>query len=300
MGSDRTWRSSAAEGSCLIPILANGLVVAGTCILVAACLPLRELARRLPAGPALRHWQALAGLNVLFVAGYVLYAVLFWGRHEGPASLIVPGIFFLGACFVWLTCSLALQTALDLRRMPLLERETVTDPLTGTFNRRYLERRMEEELARARRQALPLALLIVDIDHFKRINDSFGHQVGDFVIAEVARVILEAVRTSDVAARYGGEEFVIVASGTAPQMAAALGERLRGRIESREIVMPDGSEPLERIRVTASIGVASLGPKNDDARSLLAEADRALYRAKALGRNRVVAAGAESGPAVLP
>jgi len=279
-----------SAGRPTISFLANALVIAAAGVLLMAGVPLRKLARALPQGLALRRWRLLAGLNGLFVVGYVSYATLFWGRHADAGSLIVPVIFFLGACFVWLTCSLALHTALDLQRVPMLERESLTDPGTGLYNRRYLDRRLEEEFARARRHALPLSLLVVDIDHFKRINDGYGHQAGDLVLAELARAILEMVRVADVAARYGGEEFVVIAPGTPAPMGAALAERLRRAIESREILVPGEGGARQRIPVTASIGVAALASGLDDARSLLAEADKALYRAKAQGRNRVVAA----------
>jgi diguanylate cyclase (GGDEF)-like protein len=278
----------------MISLLANGLVIAGTGVLVVACLPLRALAKVLPEGRALRRWRLLAALNAFFVIGYVAYAAFFWSRNEDVSSLIVPSIFFFGACFVWLTWSLALNTARDLQRMPLLERQSVTDPLTGTFNRRYLEGRMEEEFARARRYSLPLALLVVDVDHFKRINDNYGHPFGDLILVEVAKVILETVRTSDIVARYGGEEFVVLCTGTGPRVAASLGERLRRAIESRDFPVPDSNEPRQRVPITASIGVAGLSDDNADVGSLLALADRALYRAKAQGRNRIILAGAES------
>lgn len=274
--------------------LIYGLLSGGALILVGALFPLCRLVAELPPGKTLVQWCVLMALVGLFIAGYIGYAVAFRvsfasTRAASAADAIVPVVFFLGALFVLLTCSLALQTARELRRLPVLERETATDPLTGIFNRRYLERRLDEEVARARRHALPLGILVVDVDHFKAINDRYGHPAGDRVLVEVARAIGETVRSSDVAARYGGEEFVIIAPGAAPQTAAALGERLRARIEASEIVAtPDDAHSAERIRVTASIGVAVLEPRHEDARSLLAEADQALYRAKALGRNGVV------------
>lgn len=273
--------------------LVYGLLSAGALTLLGALFPLCRLVAELPPGRTLVQWRVLMALVGLFIAGYLAYGIVFRvhfasTRAASAADAIVPVVFFLGALFVLLTSSLALQTARELRRLPVLERETATDPLTGIFNRRYLERRMDQEVARARRDALPLGILVVDVDHFKAINDRYGHPAGDRVLVEVARAIGETVRSSDVAARYGGEEFVIIAPGAAPQTAAGLGERLRARIEANEIVAtPGDAHAAERIRVTASIGVAVLEPRHEDARSLLAEADQALYRAKGLGRNRV-------------
>ena len=101
----------------------------------------------------------MTALIVLFLAGYVGYAAILWDSHSRPLDLIVPGVFFLGACFVWLSANLSLQTATDVMRVSLLERESMTDPLTGVFNRRYLDRRLGEEVAKARRYGLPLCAL---------------------------------------------------------------------------------------------------------------------------------------------
>lgn len=191
--------------------LTYGLLAGGALLLAGALFPLRRLVAQLPPGKALSRWRLLVALVGLFIAGYPGYAAAFWADHAGARAasvgdLIMPVVFFFGACFVWLTCSLALQTALELRRLPQLKRETATDPLTGMFNRRYLKRRMGEEIARARRHALPLALLVVDIDHLKAINDRHGRPAGDRVIAEVARAIAETVRAGarDPRVRRGG------------------------------------------------------------------------------------------------
>jgi diguanylate cyclase (GGDEF)-like protein len=157
------------------------------------------------------------------------------------------------------------------------------DPLTGIANRQTVLRRVEEELTRAARYRRPLSLILVDLDHFKRFNDSHGHAAGDVILRDIARLLAANVRTVDLAGRYGGEEFLIVLPETDPDAAASLAEKLRRIVGGNEIRLPDG----EVVSVTMSAGVA--GGAGDVLRldALVRDADAALYSAKALGRNQV-------------
>jgi two-component system cell cycle response regulator len=167
-----------------------------------------------------------------------------------------------------------------------LEALAHTDPLTQVLNRRALTLRLTSELDRARRYNSVVTLLLIDLDHFKRVNDTFGHLTGDDALREVAALLQHAVRSVDVVARYGGEEFVVVLPETAEAGAVAFAERMRERIEAHEFAVP--SEMGSRLRLTASIGVATFpSPRVDSAEDLFTQADAALYRAKAEGRNRV-------------
>jgi two-component system cell cycle response regulator len=160
-----------------------------------------------------------------------------------------------------------------------------TDPLTQTDNRRALMVRLTSELERARRYALHLSVLMVDLDKFKVINDSYGHVVGDEVLRGVSRVLQHEARAVDVVARFGGEEFVVVLPETGEEGAVALAERIRARVEETPPVT--GGE-YGWLRVTVSIGVATVpSPRVNSPEELIAVADEALYRAKAQGRNRV-------------
>jgi diguanylate cyclase (GGDEF)-like protein len=171
-----------------------------------------------------------------------------------------------------------LQAALDEIRAL-----TVTDALTGCFNRRYLDSRLAEETLRCHRSGYPLAVLVADIDHFKNVNDSLGHAAGDSVLRGVADVFKDAMRRRlDWVARFGGEEFVVVLPDTDVGRAVAIAERLRHAVEQMRF-----SHGGHEIRVTASFGVAEC-LESDDAASLLGRADAMLYRAKESGRNRVV------------
>ncbi len=273
----------------MIELLAKTLVFVGALILVWGLMNVRQLMTRLPHGPLRRRWYAMTGLIVLFIAGYLGYVGAFWNAALKPLDLIVPVMFFFGACFVGLTAVLALQTAKDLRRVSLLERETFTDPLTGLFNRRYLDRRLKEEVAAAQRYGMLLSLLMLDIDHFKKVNDTHGHLIGDQVLVFLGATIAGELRETDILARYGGEEFVVMALHTSPAGAVDLAERLRLRIESREFRGRDDRGGEISIRLTVSVGVAFCGADMDSMEKLIHAADENLYRAKQQGRNRVVA-----------
>jgi two-component system cell cycle response regulator len=167
----------------------------------------------------------------------------------------------------------------------------LTDPLTGVNNRRYVERRILEEIGRTRRQGYALSCLYIDIDHFKQINDGVGHQGGDEVLREVARRIKAELRLSDALGRFGGEEFLVLLIDAELADAISVAERIRCSIAEQPL-SPGGGKKLD---VTVSIGVATLAhpdrtaPIETIAHGFIARADQALYEAKQSGRNRVVA-----------
>jgi diguanylate cyclase len=160
-----------------------------------------------------------------------------------------------------------------------------TDGLSGLLNRIAWEQIAYVEMARCRRSRQPASLLMIDIDHFKSINDQHGHPAGDEVIRSVAEILGRTVRTSDVSGRYGGEEFGVVLPDTDIHGAVVIAERIRRRIESATMGRSTG------LQCTISIGVAQARPDNEDAGEWIGRADRALYEAKRLGRNRVVRDG---------
>jgi diguanylate cyclase (GGDEF)-like protein len=157
------------------------------------------------------------------------------------------------------------------------------DPLTGIGNRRAMDQALIREFDLARRQATPLSLLIIDIDHFKRFNDQFGHTFGDDILVAVAQTIASTIRRSDLLYRFGGEEFVVLTSHTGVQGAQLLAERIRENIAAIRSVRG------QRTRVTASVGIAAL-TEGDDEIALFKRADAALYEAKQTGRNRSILA----------
>jgi two-component system chemotaxis response regulator CheY len=161
-----------------------------------------------------------------------------------------------------------------------------TDALTGLLNRRAFMERIEVEIFRAQREKRPLSLVMTDIDHFKRVNDTHGHQAGDLVLQRFARQLTTSTRPYDFVGRYGGEEFVVCLPGTDGCEAGPVAERMRRQIEDMEIMLPDDSRS---IRITASFGTAPYSIESVEHIDLLIKrADDALYLAKKEGRNRVV------------
>ena len=181
----------------------------------------------------------------------------------------------------------ALQDELEQEASRRIYEMSIRDGLTGAYNRRYFDERMEAEFAFAVRHGTSLCVLMVDVDHFKRINDSFGHPAGDLTLRRIAAELREGVRTEDVVARYGGEEFAVIARGIDPSGARLFAERLRLMVERTHIEW-EGA----RIAVTASIGCAHnhSGAAVASSEQLVSAADGALYAAKRAGRNRVQAA----------
>jgi two-component system cell cycle response regulator len=159
------------------------------------------------------------------------------------------------------------------------------DPLTGLFNRRYFERRLREESAHAKRHKRPFSIVMLDLDHFKLVNDTYGHEDGDRVLRHLAEVTLASLREDDIACRYGGEEFVILLRATNGMAARVVANRLRGSLANKPIPLGDKNEPRH---VTFSGGVAAADERNAfRTEDIVARADAALYRAKRGGRNRV-------------
>lgn len=187
-----------------------------------------------------------------------------------------------------LAITVAQQVALALANLKLyetLQNQSIRDPLTGLFNRRYLEESLTRELHRAQRSQQPLSLIVIDVDHFKRFNDTFGHDAGDAVLRELGRFLQSNVRTSDVACRFGGEEMVLILPETSLADARQRAEQLRQGVKQITI-----KHHQSLGTITISLGVACFPEQADSREALMKAADAALYRAKAEGRDRVATA----------
>jgi two-component system cell cycle response regulator len=168
------------------------------------------------------------------------------------------------------------------------------EPLTGLYNRRHFQERFAAEVAVAHRHGRALSLLMIDVDHFKRVNDKHGHLAGDEVLKTVARALQQGIRIEDILARFGGEEFVVLAREAELEEAMSVAERLRQLVEVAQTRWESNGQSVPvGITVTVSIGVAQLG-EDETERDLFEAADQAVYRAKKSGRNRVVAAAART------
>jgi diguanylate cyclase (GGDEF)-like protein len=164
-----------------------------------------------------------------------------------------------------------------------LQEISVTDSLTGLYNRKHMMETLAHELARAQRYNHPFSVLMIDIDHFKKYNDTFGHLAGDRALAKIASIFKESVRRVDYVARYGGEEFLLMLPETRLREAMLAAERIRARVAEDTF-----GESEEKVGLTISVGVAEYPEDGDTSESIIASADTVLYQAKQVGRNRVV------------
>jgi diguanylate cyclase (GGDEF)-like protein len=184
---------------------------------------------------------------------------------------------------------LSQQFLVGIRRAILYQKVqelTITDGLTQIFNRRYFLERFNEEFNRSKKFKYRVSFLIVDIDHFKNINDNYGHLVGDAILREITKILKENIRQIDFAGRYGGEELAVVLTETDKDQARVAAERIRQAIESRRFTVYD-----EDLKVTISIGISTFPVDTSDSQALIDNADQALYKAKETGRNRVCVYG---------
>jgi diguanylate cyclase (GGDEF)-like protein len=216
------------------------------------------------------------------------------------AAGLCAGVLVTIACTLsWVMLFVALPPVILLQRSLLhqqLRAAAQSDPKTGLLNAVAWQREAERWVRRARRLSVSAAILLVDIDHFKRVNDTYGHLTGDDLLSATASTLGQHVRACDVLGRFGGEEFVAVLPGAGQQEACHIAERLRGRV--REIAVParGAAAPDDTVAITVSIGVAALGLDGEDLFELLAAADAALYRAKKSGRDRVCTLPPGAGP----
>jgi diguanylate cyclase (GGDEF)-like protein len=181
------------------------------------------------------------------------------------------------------------QVSLSLANIQLreaLHNQSIRDPLTGLYNRRYLEETLERETRRAVRAEQGLGVMMLDLDHFKKFNDTHGHDAGDAVLRETASFLLKSVRAEDIVCRFGGEEFIVILPAADLKTTQARAERIRNRLREMTVLHQGQSVGM----VTASIGVAELPQHGTSPQVLIAAADAALYRAKKEGRDRVITA----------
>ncbi|MCL7943984.1 diguanylate cyclase [Marinobacter sp. ATCH36] len=225
---------------------------------------------------------ALAGLWSYYVALYLLMWFIEPLQPIAPGALLGVYLFNLSVVFALFSYLSFFYLTMVTTANRKLRRMATTDSLTGLFNRRHMTYLVEKELARFQRNGHPVAFLVLDIDHFKLINDQYGHELGDRVLEDVASIIKAQLRTQDLIARWGGEEFLAVLPDTGLQNAEASAERVREALLAHSWLAPDG----EQIDITISAGVSEFR-KSDDLNTAISRADHALYRSKERGRNRV-------------
>jgi two-component system, cell cycle response regulator len=180
-------------------------------------------------------------------------------------------------------CPIYLELERSNQELHQLREQVIRDPMTGLYNKRYFSAALATEMERSRRNRLATSLILLDIDHFKRINDTYGHVAGDKVLERLARILEQTVRMIDIPCRYGGEEFAIILPSTPLTIACQVAERVRAAIEETRIALD-----AQTINITASLGVSSFFDDQESTPlNLIERADKELYTAKQNGRNRV-------------
>jgi diguanylate cyclase (GGDEF)-like protein len=256
--------------------------------LLLAMWPVARIRKMLPEQSLIWAWYVLSGFIFLFICGYFSYLMVSCRTHATLAEVIVPIVFFFGGIFVFIVCMLFYKTARKLVDFRRLEYESIRDPLTGTFNRRHMKEMLKTQAAFARRNGTPLALVLIDLDYFKAVNDRYGHLCGDSILRQVTDTIgAQARRDMDMLFRYGGEEFLLMLPQTPLKDAVAIAEKIRTRIADTEFRTRCNDEYLE-VKCTASIGVGVFDPEQEDITQCLERVDARLYQAKDNGRNQVV------------
>lgn len=235
---------------------------------------------------------------MFLVGGLIMLARMLKAPDVGMFSLVastpMQGIVFTYAALLPVIATSGFLLMCGERLNKHLSRLATLDPLTGVFNRRTMTELASKAIAASKRHGRALSLLIIDIDHFKRINDQFGHEAGDLALCRFVQLVGEVMRESDVIARLGGEEFVVILPDSDERTAIDIAERIRQRLGDSDFFISGWQVPLR-----VSIGVGTLGPEISDLETLLRTTDHAMYEAKRGGRNRVVAVSAMHSQSAL-
>jgi diguanylate cyclase (GGDEF)-like protein len=261
-------------------VVAIVFVMLGACILAGALVPARRLLARQTSGRRRLGWLALAASMAVLILGCIGCASIRWDADTRLSDLGVPLMCF-GACLVVAVSALALACTQFVRRLAVLENENIIDPLTGIPNYRHFIARLNEEVARSNRYHPPLALIMVEIDDFEKISDTYGVAAGDLVLTALARLMLSVARDADITARYGREQIAVAAPNTTTDDAVRFAQRIRQAVEAASLLPAQVSAADDAPGVTVSIGVSSLGPHIRDAQALTAGANAALLECKA-------------------
>lgn len=265
-------------------IVLQFIVVSGIILLLSALVPIKRIYAMLPPGTTRTIWAHLGSLICLSSAGYLLFLRI--NAQAGPdhqEDWLVSLIFLSAATAVFILCLLSHSTAKDVSRIASLEWAATIDPVTELFNRRHITSLLAKECTRSAHDKSPFSVLLIDIDSFKKINDTYGHQTGDYVLKQLATLIASVEWPLKTVGRYGGEEFLVLLPDTPSSQAAQIAEHIRSVVESASIVL--NGEPI--VSPTVSIGVSTAYGWQESPGDLIAIADEALYTAKTTGRNRV-------------
>ncbi len=267
--------------------IANILLLSGICLLVVSAFTSQQLIKKLPMGKVRNSWQMLTYFIIGFIFAYAVYMLMLMTGQAILSSLVVPKLCFTAAAFILLLCFLTYQITRDIREAIAMDQASIIDPVLDIYNRRYFDRRIDEETQRSRRYKLPLSLILFEVDEFSNVVDQHGRLVGDVVLRKVSDFIMNTVRSSDIVARFDEHKIIVATTQTKEDMAEKLADRLRAEIEKLEIIRNSGEESAQALHVTVSGGVSCLLDSIKNGFELVDLAENALLQANKIGRNKV-------------
>ena len=267
--------------------IASILLLSGICMLVVSAFTSQQLIRKLPMGKVRNSWQMLTYIIVGFVFAYAAYMLLLMTGQASLSTLTIPKLAFTAASFILLLCFLTYQITRDIREAIAMDQASIIDPVLDIYNRRYFDRRIDEETQRSRRYKLPLSLILFDIDDFKNVKNQHGKLVADIVLRKVSDHIVNTVRSSDIIARFGEHKLVVATTQTEEDMAEVLADRLRSDIEKLDVLPNCDRDKTPALKVTVSAGVSSLLDSVRNGFDLVDFAEKALRQANKHGINNV-------------
>lgn len=270
-------------------LLANILILCGICLYAASLFTVQQLVKKLPLGEVRNNWKILSFFIVGFIVGYMAYMFMLWTGKISIQGITFPAVCFAASAFVLLLCFLTYQTTCDIGEAIAMDQASIIDPVLDIYNRRYFDRRVDEETQRSRRYNQPLSIILFDIDQFDSITKKHGTLVGDVVLRKISDFLVGSVRASDIVARYDEHKIVIATTQTKPDMAIMLADRIRGEVEKLEILPSSEQNSIEALRVTLTAGVSCVEDRIKSGFDLTDVAEKAMSRAETEGSNRVYA-----------
>ena len=270
-------------------LLANILLLSGICLFAASLFAVQQLIKKLPQGEVRNNWKILSFFIAGFAVGYAAYMFMLITGKLVLASINFPAVCFVVSAFVLLLCFLTYQTTRDIRLAIALDQASIIDPVLEIYNRRYFDRRIDEETQRSRRYNQPLSIILFEIDQLQSIINNQGSLVADVVLRKVSDFLVGSVRSSDIVARYDDHKIVVATTQTEPDMAIMLADRLRAEAEKLEILPNNEQKDLDALHITVTAGVSCVEERIKNGFDLMDVAEKAIMRADSNGRNRVYA-----------
>jgi len=268
-------------------LLANILLLSSIFLYAVSLFIVQQLIKKIPLGEVRNNWKILSFFIVGFIVGYAAYMFLLITGKVNIESIIYPAICLAGSAFVLLLCFLTYQTTRDIGEAIAMEQASIIDPVLDIYNRRYFDRRIDEETQRSRRYNQPLSIILFEIDQFESVVKNHGRLVGDVVLRKVSDFLVGSVRASDIVARYDEHKIVIATTQTKPDMAITLADRIRGEVEKLEVLPNSDQNAQDALHVTVTAGVSCVEDRIKSGFDLVDVAEKAIARADKEGHNRV-------------